>query len=81
MTEAFRGVGQATSDRYHHFLQPSDLAAVSLKAPFGGHLVTDSEQEQDDDEAQGHAEQPEQNEDHDRSPFRYLPPARAARVR
>src|SRR5438876_5900682 len=72
MTEAFRGIAQATSDRYHHFLQPSDLAAVSLKAPFGGHLVTDSEQEQDDDEAQGHAEQPEQNEDHDRSPFRLL---------
>jgi len=43
MTEAFRGVGQATSDRYDHFLQPSDLAAVSLKAPFRGHLVTDSE--------------------------------------
>jgi hypothetical protein len=58
-------------DRCHDLSQPSRLAVVSL-SPFRGHLVTDSEQEEDDDEAQWHAEQPEQNEDHGRSPFRLL---------
>jgi hypothetical protein len=73
--------GQDRSDRltYEHRLEhvggqhgeswePS-LSTHQDACPTEGTLVTNTEQKQDNDESQRHAEQPEQNERHCLSPF------------